>query len=450
MENSALPLCGAVLIALTAIGITLPHPIPGQFGIGYGAALDQFVALAALQGAIYFAAIFLLLRASRAPSLTLILGIAAALRLIPLLAPPFLSNDIYRYVWDGWVQAAGINPYRYVPDDPHLAFLRDAAIFPNINRANYAHTIYPPAAQMIFLAATRLAACLHIPPILGMKLAMLGCEATGIAALIRILRQAGLPPARILIYAWNPLPVWEFAGNGHVDAIAIAFIGLALLFATEAKTARAAAALAAATLTKFLPLILLPAIWRRGDWRFATVFACVIVLLYLPYLGAGAGVLGFLGGYSAEEGINSGSGIFLLSALGQILPLPAYAAKLYLTLLAGLLLALATPMLLARAPRTNPRAIAAGAMLLGGALMLGLSPHFPWYYAWLLLPACILPWPGIIYLATASFLLYLNPTHTKLFWPACLYLPFIALALRDSWPSRAPKPALTLAEGNNP
>ena len=70
--------------------------------------------------------------------------------------PPFLSTDIFRYVWDGQVQAAGINPYRYVPAAPELAPLRDAMVYPNINRADYAPTIYPPAAQMFFLAVTRL------------------------------------------------------------------------------------------------------------------------------------------------------------------------------------------------------------------------------------------------------------------------------------------------------
>ena len=67
---------------------------------------------------------------------------------------------MYRYVWDGRVQLAGINPYRYVPAADQLAFLRDAAVYPNINRAEYAHTVYPPVAQAIFaLAAARRRAC---------------------------------------------------------------------------------------------------------------------------------------------------------------------------------------------------------------------------------------------------------------------------------------------------
>ena len=69
---------------------------------------------------------------------------------------PGPQDDVLRYVWDGRVQGAGINPYRYIPTDPHLAHLRDADIFPRINRSSYAPTIYPPAAQAIFYGVTRI------------------------------------------------------------------------------------------------------------------------------------------------------------------------------------------------------------------------------------------------------------------------------------------------------
>ena len=112
-----------------------------------------------------------------------------------------------------------------------------------------------------------------------MKLAMLILEGGGIWAMIRLLDHARLPRARILIYAWNPVPVWEFAGSGHVDAIAIFFIAMALLAVCTGRSGWGAAALAGAVLTKFLPMILLPALWRRWDWKFASVFIAGIVAL---------------------------------------------------------------------------------------------------------------------------------------------------------------------------
>jgi hypothetical protein len=433
-----LALCAAFLLALTCIGLALPNPAPGQFGIGYGAALHWFVFVACAQGVIYFGAVALILR-HPGQKLWPILAVAFLLRATVLVFPPFLSNDIYRYIWDGWVQAAGINPYRYIPDDPHLAFLRDTAVFPHINRAAYAPTIYPPAAQMVFFCAANLGRLAELPPVFAMKLAMVLLEATGIWATLRLLDQAGLPRQRILIYAWNPLPIWEFAGSGHVDALAICFIALALLAAGTARGLRSAILLAAAVLTKFLPAVLLPALWQRRDRRFAAAFGLTILLLYLPYLGAGAKVLGFLGGYGQQEGIDSGHGIVLLAALSRLIPLPAFAPAGYLALLAAVLLAIGWWMLTHPLPPPGPartQTIARRSLLLGGVLLAGISPHYPWYYAWLLVPACLLPAPSALYLATASFLLYLNPTHAKLLWPTLLYAPFAALAFTDLWRHR--------------
>ena len=450
-----LGLCGLLLLGLIGIGLTLPQPVIGQFGIGYGKALDHFVILGCVQGLIYFAAVTVILRcAISSRMIWIILGFAVIFRLAVVVFPPFLSNDIYRYIWDGWVQAAGINPYRYIPDDPHLASLRDQVVFPNINRASYAHTIYPPAAEIIFFISSSIGRMLAVPPVLGMKLTMLALEGGGIWGMIRLLDHAKLPRARILIYAWNPIPVWEFAGSGHVDAIAIFFIAMALLAVCVGRAGWGAGALAGAVLTKFLPVILLPALWRRWDWKFASIFSAAIVVLYLPYLSVGKGVLGFLGGYTAQEGIDSGHGIFLLSLLGQVVPLPPYAVKVYLVIVALGLLALGVLMVFRRLPQlpteAATRLIARRALLLGCLLMVALSPHYPWYYCWILIPACIVPWPSALYLATATFLLYLNPTHMQLFWPAFVYGPFLVLALRDAWAGRTVTAVSSakLAEGN--
>jgi hypothetical protein len=185
----------------------------------------------------------------------MVLAVAVLLRALPLTVPPFLSSDIYRYVWDGRVQAAGINPYRYVPADPALAALRDTAVYPHINRAEYARTIYPPAAQLVFAAVARV-----WDSMTGMRLAMVGFEAMGIVCALLLLKLAALPRERVLIYAWNPLPVWSIASDGHVDALVVGLVGLVLLLCARHRDAAAGAVLAAATLVKFFPLVLAAAI----------------------------------------------------------------------------------------------------------------------------------------------------------------------------------------------
>ncbi len=429
----ALLICAIVLLLLTALGLYIARPVTGRTGIGYGDALTQFVIVTCVQGLVYVAAVGLLMWRRTSSSLAFILGTAIVLRLMVVGTQPFLSTDIYRYIWDGWVQAAGINPYQFIPDDPHLAFLRDAAVFPHINRANYAPTIYPPAAQICFFVSDTLVNLLHLPPVLGMKLAIVGFEAAAVGAMLLVLDSAGLPRSRILIYAWNPMTVWEFAGSGHVDAITICAIAFTLLAACRLRHGVAGALLGLAVLTKFLPLILAPALWRRWDWKFPAALVACMVILYLPYLSVGWSVFGFLGGYTAQEGIDSGHGVYVLDLIALITPVSPIAAKLYLAALA-LLLAGTGLMIVWRQRRLPPgpaltHQIAAAALLLGCLLMVGLGPHYPWYYPFLLLPACVVPAPAALYLVTASTLLYLNPGHTDPLWPAVIFIPTALLAL---------------------
>jgi alpha-1,6-mannosyltransferase len=160
----------------------------------------------------------------------IVLGWALAMRAMMLFEQPYLSSDIYRYVWDGVVQHAGVNPYRYVPGDQALAYLRapNQPVFDNINRRDYARTIYPPVAQMVYWLAT-----FFEPTVQGMKAAMFAFECVTAAAIVAMLRRMGRPIAEVLMYAWCPLLVWEIAGAGHVDAAVYAFVMLALLFASS-------------------------------------------------------------------------------------------------------------------------------------------------------------------------------------------------------------------------
>ena len=124
----------------------------------------------------------------RALASILIVGLAMRLLLLP--GTP-ISTDIFRYIWDGRVQAAGINPYLYLPSDAALTGLRDSAIYPYINRADYAPTIYPPASQMIFYLVTRISEA----PV-AMKAAMVALEGVAVWAILQLLAARGLPRSR--------------------------------------------------------------------------------------------------------------------------------------------------------------------------------------------------------------------------------------------------------------
>jgi alpha-1,6-mannosyltransferase len=422
----ALAASGAALLALA--GLALLFQLQNDF--------DRFLTVALMQGAVYLVAVWSVW--SGVSSRRIVFGIAAiaALMRIPVVcAPPYLSTDIYRYVWDGRVTAAGINPYRYVPADPQLEKLRDPDIFPKINRAGTAVTIYPPVAEAIFLMVTRVS-----ESVTAIKAAMVGFEIITFALLVRLLVAEGLPTGRVVVYAWHPLPLWEFAGSGHIDAALIALAVAALWAMRRGRSGLAGLFLAGATLTKLYPAVLLPALYRRWGWTMPTAFAAAIVVGYLPFIGVGWQIFGFLPGYAGEEGFDvSGTGFYLLGLLRQLPPLAGLNGRAYAVAAVAILAALGAAIVFARA-RDAARAPFAAATVLATTLVVLVSPHYPWYFAWLIVFACFLRSLALLWLTTMCLLLYLVPVEShivrdahRLAVESMIYGPFAALAVMDLW-----------------
>jgi hypothetical protein len=125
-----------------------------------------------------------------------ILSVAVLLRLLLLPLPPSLSDDIYRYVWDGRVVNAGHDPYRLAPEDPTLEPLRDELWRKLPHRE--VPTVYPPLAMGLFSIAARASA-----PIPTLKLALVLFDLVGCALLLRIAANYGIARERVIWYAWN-------------------------------------------------------------------------------------------------------------------------------------------------------------------------------------------------------------------------------------------------------
>lgn len=399
--------------------------------------LVWFVAIALAQGAVYLIAVWVVLREGAAPcSLAVVLVFAALLRLTILFAPPYLSTDVYRYVWDGRVQAAGINPYRFVPADPALRSLRDGDIYPHINRRDYAHTIYPPLAQILFLGITRIS-----ESVTWMKACMVGFEAVAVWLLIRLLALLGLPAERALIYAWHPLTVWVFAGSGHIDAAAIALLAAALWARQRNFSALTGITLAAATLVKLYPAMLFPVLYRRWDWKMPLAFLVTIGAGYGPYLSAGTGVFGFLPGYVQEEGLKSGWSIYVLGVIQHVAGERWLSPTAYLAL-ASLVVLVMVARLVFRSSATKDWLN--DAVVLVAVIYVLVSPHYPWYFAWVLLLLSAAPYLPMLYLTAVSFILYealLGENAGVLFrLNTLLYAPFVLLVLMHKLAGRLRAP----------
>jgi hypothetical protein len=421
VTNVLLAAVGAILLILYRIGL---HS-RGVTDIVW------FIKLALVQSALYLIAASLIVRARSARStLIIVLVLAGIFRLSIVFAPPYLSDDIYRYVWDGRVQAAGINPYRYIPVDEHLQSLRDEQIYPKINRRDYAHTMYPPAAEATYFLTTRIS-----ESVTWMKLTIIGIEMITVWLLMELLASFGVPRQRILIYAWHPLAVWEFAGSGHIDPLAFAFIALALLARKRNWETATGISLGLATLAKLFPILLFPALYKRWGWKMPVALVATIVVGYLPYLGVGPlGVLGFIPDYAQERGIVSGEQFFILGLVDRLFGVKLPNA-LFLSFAGAVLLGLTLWSVFKR--DDDDGGYLKRSLVLGTAFMVLFAPDFPWYFAWLIPFLCFAPSISVFYLTVASFFLYLSWiywTETQLFRiKALIFMPALLLAALIFW-----------------
>ena len=205
---------------------------------------------------------------------------------------PELSDDVYRYLWEGRVIAEGGNPYVTAPSDDSLEPLRaqDGAggvYWERINNKDIP-AIYPPTVQWALVAAVWIT-----PHPWGMGLVFAAFDVAAFLALWAWLARSGRSPSLAVVYGWCPLLALEFAGEAHSDAAVNAFLAVSLWFAVAARPVSACASLALATAAKLYPLALLPFVLRDlkargvGGHRLAlgvATYVGVLVGLYLPFV----------------------------------------------------------------------------------------------------------------------------------------------------------------------
>ena len=213
-------------------------------------------------------------------------GIGAAIffRLLLLVATPALSDDFFRFIWDGRLLAAGINPYLHLPSffmtdaAPELAGINEA-LFQQLNSPDY-YSVYPPVTQYLLWLSASLSPDSLKGSIILIRLIIILAEIGSILVLLRLLRKIGLPDRNVLLYALNPLVILELTGNLHLEALMIFFILLSIYQIFYLRTFLAGSLFGLAIGAKLLPLLFLPFIWRRlGTGQFALFLAAVFITL---------------------------------------------------------------------------------------------------------------------------------------------------------------------------
>ena len=422
------------LATLTALGVLSAAvyagalPVAGWLGV---APLAAYPIAFAVLFVLYLASAWLVsvqIRPTK-KALAVVLGFGLLFRALMLPTPIYLSSDLYRYLWDGRVQLAGVNPYRYAPSAPELAPLRDGEIHPHINRPA-ARTIYPPATQWLFA----LAAALAPGSIVGWRLLLLLFEGATVAILLLLLGRLGAPTTAVIMYAWSPLVVFEGVQAGHVEAAMIPLVLLALLLQQTRLSVLAGAALGVAVLMKLYPAVLLLAWWRRDDWRFPAATAATVGLGYLPYVAAlGTGALGFLPEYlTSPEDHNIGLRALLTHPFG----FTGEVARGVAMALLFAAMAAALVIIGRRASGDAPGLWRASTLAVGAYLLLVPTAMHPWYVVWVVPFLCVRLSPVWLWFSgavTLSYVAYVVAPAPLPWWAWLLeYGPLYVLLLASA------------------
>lgn len=208
------------------------------------------------------------------------------LRLLLLFSIPGLSDDVYRFIWDGRLIYNGLDPFAQLPP----AYLNKGTgltneLFGLLNSQAY-FTIYPPLNQAIFFLSVVFNPESEIWSIVIIRVIILAFEFGNIRLIRKLLRHYGLPQKYGLLYALNPLVILELTGNLHFEGILIFFLLLSIWFYEQKRFYRSALFFGLSVATKFLPLIFLPLMMKKLGLKngiyYCLIVGAVIVLNFLP------------------------------------------------------------------------------------------------------------------------------------------------------------------------
>ena len=221
------------------------------------------------------------------------LGAAIAFRVALLLSVPELSDDFYRFLWDGRVIAAGYNPFNEVPSYymnlPAPVPGLDDELFQKLN-SKERYSSYPPVCQLIFWISAEVSPLIFGSAV-AMRVILFLFELGTLWVLIKLIREFHLPAHSILIYALNPLVIVEITGNLHFEGVMIFFLMLAIFLLVRKWSWVSCAAFALSVCTKLIPLLFLPQLLHLLGWKKAVIYwlttGVITLILFIPLLSAG-------------------------------------------------------------------------------------------------------------------------------------------------------------------
>lgn len=224
-------------------------------------------------------------------NVSLLISASFLFRLLFLFSVPALSDDYFRFVWDGDLLCQHINPYLYLPTDEALDQVASTSkghtLLSNMNSPNY-YSVYPPVLQAVFCAASYLSSSSILGSIVVFRIIILLAEIGTYCFLKKLLIHFSIPKEYILFYFLNPLIIIELTGNLHFEALMIFFTVASIYYLVKQKWLFAAIFLALAISTKLIPLLLMPLIVNKLGFKkgfaFCALTGLLFILTFVPFI----------------------------------------------------------------------------------------------------------------------------------------------------------------------
>lgn len=357
------------------------------------------------------------------------------------------DNDVWRYLWDGRLTQAAIDPYRASPAE-HEAFwesgeagteisqMFEEARWQDIYEAmGYREqtTVYGPLAQGLFALSSWLRpGSVLVWKGLTVLVDLATCVVVGLLG-VRLGRGYG----PLLLYSWNPLVIKEFAGSGHVDALLVLLLVLMYAAWADEQLELAAIALGAASLVKVSALVLWPLLLRQTPWRRAFWLPLTVFVGFVPFLSSAPKLLSGLWTFAGQWVFNPGPW-----ALAEWIGHEAGLSGRWAADLMSLLVLAAVLVFWLYKPPSQPGGRAVACLSVLGTLVVVAPAVMPWYLSWALPFAALrvaAPWLVLTALSLLSYLVYIDQVERS-WWLWVEYGVFFGLlmiaALWRTWRAR--------------